>query len=43
MWQNMPILELIEWLKAHNLKKEDKVNFYGLDLYSLYRSIDEII
>ncbi len=43
MWQNIPMLHLTEWLKAHNLQKNNSVSFYGLDLYSLYRSIDTVI
>jgi erythromycin esterase-like protein len=45
MWRNIPVLKHIEWLRSHNqdLPSEKQVGFYGLDLYSLYRSIDEII
>jgi len=45
MWRNVPMLKMCEWLRSHNKKQEhnDKVGFYGLDMYSLYRSIDEII
>lgn len=43
MWANKVILQLIDWLKIYNQKSKNKVNFYGLDLYSLYRSINVII
>ena len=43
MWQNIPMLHCTEWLKNHNQQKNNHVNFYGLDLYSLYRSIDAIV
>lgn len=43
MWQNIPILELTKWLQKFNQEKKKQVNFFGLDLYSLYRSIDAII
>lgn len=44
MWQNIPMVHLIEWLKIHNQKQQSqKVYFYGLDLYSLYKSIDTVI
>lgn len=43
MWQNIPIRDLVEWLKTHNQATKTQVNFFGLDLYSLYRSIDAII
>ncbi len=43
MWQNIPMLELVEWLKKYNQQKNNSIYFYGLDLYSLYKSIDAII
>lgn len=45
MWNNVPIRHLVEWLRNYNQGKshETHVSFYGLDLYSLYRSIDTII
>lgn len=45
MWRNVPMVHMCEWLRTHNQKQQplDKVSFYGLDLYSLYRSIDEVI
>ena len=46
MWRNYETLEFVHWLKSHNDFigfEEKKVGFYGLDLYSLYASINEII
>lgn len=43
MWQNIPMVHLVEWLAHHNRQSTTKVGFYGIDLYSLYRSIDAII
>ncbi|TXC90462.1 erythromycin esterase family protein [Metabacillus litoralis] len=45
MWANEEMIELIEWLKEHNMKqpKEKQVGFYGIDIYSLWESMDEII
>jgi erythromycin esterase len=47
MWANKEIVDLIEWLKSHNnkvIEKEDKkVGFYGLDVYSLWESLDAVI
>jgi erythromycin esterase-like protein len=43
MWRNNVVLEFVEWLKNHNAKSEYKAGFYGLDLYSMYTSIDEVI
>ena len=45
MWANEEIVELAEWLRQHNdgLPDEEKVGFYGLDVYSLWDSMEEII
>jgi erythromycin esterase-like protein len=46
MWRNAAVLEFAGWLREHNDRVGDeraKAGFYGLDLYSLYRSIDEVI
>ncbi|WP_010280736.1 erythromycin esterase family protein [Bacillus timonensis] len=45
MWANEEIIDLIEWLKEFNQDKplEKKVGFYGLDIYSLWESMDEIL
>lgn len=45
MWSNWEIAALTEWLKNHNLHLEDqhKAGFYGLDVYSLYESLDNIL
>jgi erythromycin esterase-like protein len=45
MWANKEMVELVEWLKQNNLynNEQNKVGFYGLDLYSLWESMDEII
>jgi len=46
MWANHSVLEFIHWLKAHNDRIDDsdlKVGFYGLDLYSLYSSIEVVL
>lgn len=45
MWANEEMLELIEWLKKYNSKQPEnkKVGFYGIDIYSLWESMDEII
>jgi erythromycin esterase-like protein len=45
MWANEEMLELIEWLRAYNAKlpETDRVGFYGLDVYSLWESLEEII
>lgn len=45
MWANEEVEELIEWLKSDNDRKgaADKTGFYGIDMYSLYESIDEVL
>ncbi|MFS0863757.1 erythromycin esterase family protein [Fredinandcohnia sp. 179-A 10B2 NHS] len=45
MWANEEIIELVEWLKRYNVKQpyDKKVGFYGIDIYSLWESMDEII
>lgn len=45
MWRNQDVHAFIEWLRAHNapLQSDRRVGFYGLDLYSLYRSADAVI
>src|SRR5690606_12313183 len=45
MWANEEVAELVEWLKHDNDLKMDKekTGFYGIDMYSLYESIDEVL
>ena len=44
MWANWEILALAEWLAQHNsaIQTKHKVGFYGLDVYSLWQSLEEI-
>ncbi len=45
MWANEEIAEFIDWLKMYNGNKipDQKVGFYGIDMYSLWESIEEIL
>ncbi|MDZ5473836.1 erythromycin esterase family protein [Bacillus sp. 31A1R] len=44
MWANEEIMDLIIWLKEHNQgKQSSNVGFYGIDVYSLWESMDEIL
>jgi protein-L-isoaspartate(D-aspartate) O-methyltransferase len=46
MWRNLEFTELVEWLRAYNgsIEAADRrVGCYGLDLYSLYTSIDAVL
>ena len=45
MWRNQDVRAFIQWLHANNDNNPEpsRVGFYGLDLYSLYRSADAVI
>ena len=45
MWANWEIAALISWLKDHNrhLPANKKVGFYGLDVYSLWESMEVLV
>ena len=45
MWVNEEVSELVSWLRDWNESRspEDRVGFHGLDLYSLYASIGEVL
>lgn len=44
MWANEEIAELAEWLRTHNQSQAagSQVGFYGLDVYSLWESMEEV-
>ncbi len=43
MWRNDVVRDFVTWLRRHNENADRKAGFYGLDLYSLHRSMDEVI
>lgn len=45
MWANWEVVALAEWMKKHNenLSHNKKAGFYGLDVYSLWESLDAIL
>jgi erythromycin esterase-like protein len=45
MWRNRDVLDFVEWLRRHNESRRHRarVGFYGLDLYSLFSSIEAVI
>ena len=45
MWRNADVLRFATWLRRHNDSRSAarKAGFYGLDLYSLYGSIEEVL
>jgi len=45
MWRNQEVAEFVGWLRSHNepLAPEERVEFRGLDVYSLGSSIREVL
>ena len=45
MWRNTVVRDFVEWLRDHNtgLSALRQVGFYGLDLYSLFTSIQAVL
>ena len=47
MWRNADVLDFVGWLREYNDFCQDgvrpKAGFYGLDLYSMYASIDAVL
>jgi len=45
MWRNTDVRDFVRWLHSHNASRpaDARVGFYGLDLYSLYRSAEAAI
>jgi erythromycin esterase len=42
MWANEEVATFSEWLRNYNMASANKTRFYGLDVYSLWRSIEEV-
>lgn len=47
MWRNVVVRDFVGWLYLHNAQRREQrqrqTGFYGLDLYSLHRSMQEVI
>jgi erythromycin esterase-like protein len=45
MWRNIEVRDFVEWLRAYNKGRasQEQVGFYGIDLYSLFTSIAEVL
>lgn len=43
MWANWEVAALAEWLREHNRQAAKKAGFYGLDVYSLWESLDVLL
>ena len=45
MWRNQEVEEFVDWLRGHNggLSPQERASVHGLDLYSLYTSIQVVL
>lgn len=46
MWRNMDVVAFVDWLRGYNdriPRREERVGFYGLDLYSLHASMRAVL
>jgi erythromycin esterase-like protein len=45
MWANWEMAGFFRWLRTHNdgLPEDEQFGFYGLDVYSLYESLQELV
>lgn len=47
MWRNTVVRDFVDWLRIRNRRHESngqpRAGFYGLDLYSLHRSMQEVV
>lgn len=46
MWRNTVVSDFVDWLREHNARiaaPPERTGFYGMDLYSLYRSAEDVI
>jgi erythromycin esterase-like protein len=45
MWANEEVCDLVTWMQTHNetVPQERRVGFYGLDVYSLWDSLREVM
>jgi erythromycin esterase-like protein len=45
MWRNTVVAEFAEWLREYNARRpgSEQVGFYGIDLYSLFKSMQAVL
>jgi erythromycin esterase-like protein len=45
MWRNTDVVSFVRWLREYNAARPvaERTGFYGLDLYSLHRSIESVL
>ncbi len=42
MWANTEIAQLADWMRTYNAQNSRKASFYGLDVYSLWESLEQL-
>ena len=43
MWRNTVVVDFIGWLRERNERMQKPALFHGMDLYSLYNSLDAVV
>jgi erythromycin esterase-like protein len=45
MWRNTVVRDFVQWLREHNAgrPRDEQVGFYGIDLYSLFGSVQAVL
>ncbi len=43
MWRNADVVDFVGWLRGRREQGDPPTGFFGLDLYSLYRSIEAVV
>jgi erythromycin esterase-like protein len=46
MWRNTEVVEMVYWMRSHNsqvAQADQRVGFFGIDLYSLRKSMDAVV
>lgn len=43
MWKNSVVAELMQWLRHYNDSENRSVGFYGMDVYGISRSYDQVL
>src|SRR5919201_1720898 len=43
MWRNTVVAEFVTWLREWNAREDNAAGIYGMDLYSMHRSIESVL
>jgi erythromycin esterase-like protein len=43
MWRNTVVAEFVTWLRQWNARNNNSAGLYGMDLYSMHRSIESVL